>query len=126
MQLVEWSRSDQAQIRHEITGKQVAVNRKELLIDEPWVDCQMLFGEKIEFSRSYNLTEALNLADIDYIDGAHDGYVDAYNTALLFAKLKKSPDFVFNAFYDNLGVDKEPLCTSLGDLFKGLQLQCYA
>ena len=63
--------------------------------------------------------------DIDYMDGKHNGYVDAYNTALLFAKLQQTPDFVVNSFYSNLGIEREPLCSTLGDLFARKCSNCH-
>ena len=44
------------------------------------------------------------------MDGKHNGYVDAYNTALLFATLQQTPDFVVNSFYSNLGIENN-ICT---------------
>ena len=51
------------------------------------------------------------------MDGKHNGYVDAYNTALLFAKLQQIPDFVVNSFYSNLGIEREPfICKEVQQL----------
>jgi len=64
-----------------------------------WVDGQKLFSEKMDSPKVYNLTEALNIVGIDYEDGAHDALVDAYNTALLFAKMQRDIDFKPVAYY---------------------------
>ena len=42
-------------------------------------------------SKNYRLSEALIIADIDYDENIHDGLVDAENTAMLFAKMKREP-----------------------------------
>ena len=48
---------------------------------------------------AYNLTEALNIADISYEDGAHDGLVDARNTARLYAKMQREEELTLNRYY---------------------------
>ncbi len=125
VKIVAWSESDQNQICHEMEGKQIKTTRDDLLTLEPWIDCQKIFTEKLDeayASRAYNLTEALNLAGIDYMDGAHDGYVDAYNTALLFCKLQQVQKLEVNPAFGNLGIEQESLSFSMGDLFRGIQL----
>ncbi len=124
VKLVEWSNSDLLQLKHEMQGKRITVEREELFSTDYWLDCQRMFADKIDCSRQYSLTEAVNVTDIACMDGAHNGYVDAYNTALLFAKLQQTPDS--KSFFRNIGIDREPLCSTLGDLFAGLQLQCFA
>lgn len=63
-------------------------------------------------------------ADILYEDGAHDGLVDAYNTALLFAKLERDEEFRLNAYYEKAltGEESTP-ATTLGSLFAGIDFQ---
>ncbi len=122
VELVAWSDSDRTQIAHEIRGKGLQCDREELLTTA-WTDCQAIFDKKLKATRAYSLEQALNLSDIMYEDGAHDGLVDAYNTALLFAKLKKTPDYELNQYYksaDEKEVDH--LSCTLEDLFKGIQL----
>lgn len=70
------------------------------------------------------MSEALVAADINYEDGAHDGLVDAYNTALLFAKMEKEEELTLNSYYQRV-VTGEPENTgfTLGNLFAGLDLQ---
>ena len=53
--------------------------------------------------------------------------VDAYNTALLFAKLKKDPDYELNEIYSNARNGKvEHLGVTLGDMFGNLSLRLAA
>ncbi len=122
VKFVEWSKNDLRQLRREIQGKNILVDRQEAFEAENWLDCQRAFAEQIESSRDYNLTEALNLAGIDYIDIAHNGYVDAYNTALLFARLQLEPERVMSDYNSRVGFGKKGLCCTIGDLFDGLQL----
>lgn len=90
--LVSWSDCDKHQFVGEMKAKGI-LNTKMEGFFETWVDCQKLFSEKMDSPKVYNLTEALNIMGIDYEDGAHDALVDAYNTALLFAKMQTDKDF---------------------------------
>lgn len=120
---VSWSKNDELQIRHEIEVKDIHIEGLDDLLDN-WIDCQKTFGEKMESSRCYKLSEALVAADIMYEDGAHNGLVDAYNTALLFAKMEKEPKLVLNPYYQNAISDEETGSGfTLGNLFAGFDLQ---
>ncbi len=117
--MVAWSDTDRSQMRYEIKGKHLSDDR---LLNYTWVDCQQIFDKKAGAENNYSLLNALNLSDIDYREGIHNGLVDAYNTALLFAKLKKTPDYEFNKYYKSVDEsDKEPehLSTSMGNLLAG-------
>lgn len=73
------------------------------------------------------MSEALVAADIIYEDGAHDGLVDAYNTALLFAKVEREPELVLNPYYKRAITGKDDNCGfSLGSLFAGIDLSGFA
>lgn len=85
--LVSWSENDEIQIRSELECKNISIPELNKYLDG-WIDCQKTFSDKIHSEKKYNLTEALNITGIDYEDGAHDGLVDANNTALLFSKMK--------------------------------------
>lgn len=115
---VAWSNSDRAQIQHEIIAKSIVFDGVERL-ENTWIDCQKLFGTKLAATHSYNLTEALNLSDIPYRDGTHDGLVDAYNTALLFIKLSRTPEYRLNQHYIT---EVEGLSVSMEGLFAKLNL----
>lgn len=98
--VVSWGKSDKLQICHEIEAKDIQIERLDMILDS-WIDCQKTFGEKMDSSKCYKLSEALVAADIMYEDGAHNGLVDAYNTALLFAKMEKESELVLNPYYQN-------------------------
>ena len=67
--------------------------------------------------------EALIASDIIPEGRAHDGLADAYNTALLFAKLEQDPDYELNEFYKTAREEEtEHLSFSMGDLFAGIVL----
>lgn len=126
--LVSWSNNDELQIRKELAYKEIEVAGIEDIFDS-WIDCQKTFGEKINSERCFRLSEALVAADIMYEDGAHDGLVDAYNTALLFAKMERETELILNPYYRNvlLGSEEEERCCSmLGSLFAGIDMSALA
>ena len=88
--LVAWSGNDRAQIQREIRGKELSIPRLDTYMDEEcWIDCQALFADKLDTSKSFRLSEALILAEIEFDDGAHDALIDARNTAKLFEKVQR-------------------------------------
>lgn len=97
---IAWSENDERQIRHEIEGKNISIPKLNALIDN-WIDCQKIFSKKMDSSKNYSLSEALNIADICYEDGAHDALVDAQNTAMLFKKMETEQEFKVSAYYSN-------------------------
>lgn len=119
---VSWSDNDEIQIRREIAGKGIVIDGLDEILDN-WIDCQKTFNEKMKGEKNFSLAEALIAANIIYEDGAHDGLVDAYNTALLFAKMEKEPELILNPYYQRAIGEEEDSCgTSLGNLFKGLDI----
>lgn len=99
-QLVTWSENDTNQIRKEALHKKTEIDGLDGFI-ENYVDCQVLFSRKTDSDKTYRLSEALIIADIDYDEGAHDALVDAYNTALLFIKLNTENPLKLNPYYTN-------------------------
>lgn len=124
--LVSWSNNDEAQIRKELAYKEIEVAGIEDMLDS-WIDCQKTFGEKLNSERCYRLSEALVAADIIYEDGAHDGLVDAYNTALLFAKMEREDELSLNPYYKSMILEEdEACCSTLGSLFGGIDMSAFA
>lgn len=115
--IVSWSDSDSAQFRHEMQGKKFVIPKLEKLLDVA-VDSQEMFTKVIEGNRAYNLREALMLSDIDYEEKEHDALADAYNTALLFAKMKKEPVFKFNPYYMSTKEENRVMNTPFAVLFE--------
>lgn len=119
VEMVSWSDSDQKQFMHEMIGKTIGnVRMTELLAN--WNDCQVTFSEKMDSDRKYSLGEALIAADIEQQGQAHNGYYDAYNTALLFAKMETEEEFKLNKLYEEAKSEEcSHLSSCLGDLLKG-------
>lgn len=116
--MVSWSMNDESQLRREAEAKGLS-NDKLLSLCSSWIDSQRMFTEKIDASRVYRLEEALNMSGILYDGNLHDGYSDAYNTALLFAEMQDE-EFKPCSSYVHDGEETEELSFSLGNLFTGL------
>ena len=120
--MVAWSGSDQAQLRKEAAAKGFTDPRLEPFL-ETCLDCQKLFGERIDIDRAYKLEEALYLTDIWEEGQLHDGLTDAKNTATLFAKLRTETDLKLNSYYETAKQKEvEHLQSNLGDMLSGLKL----
>lgn len=96
--LVSWSFTDADQIEREMKLKDIHIPGMDEYLDD-WLDCQGEFGDMMNTDKNYSLSEALIIADIDYKDGAHDGLIDAYNTALLFSKMEQESDLQLSSYY---------------------------
>lgn len=123
VRVVSWSDNDKLQILHEIEAKNICINKLEGVLSD-WLDCQKIFGEKMHSSKCYKLSEALIAADILYEEGTHDGLVDAYNTALLFAKMEREEELILNPYYQSAISEKaNDGGFTIDSLFAGLELQ---
>ncbi|SEM22135.1 Inhibitor of the KinA pathway to sporulation, predicted exonuclease [Butyrivibrio sp. ob235] len=119
---VSWSDSDPMQIIHEASEKGIADDRLEIVFAN-WIDCQKTFSRKMDQKRAYSLEEALFISNIAPEGSAHDGLVDAANTAVLFTKLETDPDYRLNEFYETARKEEvDHLSFSLGDLFAGIAI----
>ena len=121
--IVSWSMTDKYQLKKELTLKNHWFDRLDLLL-ETWIDCQELFGKKVDAYRRYSLKEALIATDICGDEREHDGLSDALNTAILFSKMQNG-HLEFNKYYEVAkgGGKEETLSVSLGELFKNLGTQ---
>lgn len=96
--IVSWSENDMMQLQRETVRKGIELPELNKFY-ETWIDCQKTFAEKMDNDRCYRLSEALIFADIDYDECAHDALVDAYNTALLFAKMQTEEKTITNKHF---------------------------
>ena len=118
-----WSGSDRAQILHEITAKQITDESVDaFMMEDRWVDYQMVFSQRFQLTRRISLEEALGRADIDSEGRFHDGLNDAVNTGLLIEKLELNPDYQLVS-YEMPEKPSEHLSSSRGELFAGMELK---
>lgn len=120
--MVEWSKADEKQLRIEMAEKGIQ-NEKVMCLIEHYIDCQKLFSEKINDKKQYNLSNALISVDIAQEGRAHNGLDDAYNTALLFAKLKRENKITLNPILEKARSGEiYHLNFSMKGLFSGIDL----
>ena len=96
--VVSWSENDAVQLERELDAKKIDLPELDWYLDE-WIDCQAMFGERMNSMRNYKLSEALNIAQIPFESGEHDALVDARNTALLFAKMETEDELQLSPSY---------------------------
>lgn len=119
---VSWSMSDMHQFKNEMAKKNIKNDKLAYLL-ESWIDYQIPVDEKLGMERNVSLEEALIATDIIQSGRAHDGLDDAYNTALLFVKMEKNPDFELNKMYSYAKEEAtRTLSYTMGDLFKGMMV----
>ncbi len=120
---VSWSMSDKYQIKKECEAKGIVNERLDEFF-ESWIDSQKIFTDKVRTGRVWNLTEAINASGIDPEGHAHDGLMDAVNTAALFRKLMTEEDFRMAEAYERVryGESDERLCFSIGEMLEKLQI----
>ena len=119
---VAWSGTDGSQLRKELEANGISNEKVESLL-EHYVDAQEIFTQKMDSKRAYKLSEALIAANIIGSNKEHDGLADAYNTALLYAKLMNEPNIVLNPIYEEARKEEvNHLSYSFASLFAGLDL----
>ena len=96
--IVCWSDNDEEQIKKELAMKNLTIPGLDKYF-ETWTDCQRTFSRRTDADKVYNLTEAMNIADIVFEDGAHDALVDARNTAKIFRKMQTEETLTLNPNY---------------------------
>lgn len=120
--MVSWSDTDYHQIKRECELKNIVSDDLDRILSN-WNDCQKTFCERLDKSRLVSLEEALISTGIQTEGSAHNGYYDAYNTALLFVKMEKEQIITFDPVYEKAkNGEIEHLSFSLGDLFGSLCL----
>ena len=71
-----WSESDRNQLLHEITAKQITDESIDaFMMEDRWVDYQMVFSQRFQLTRRISLEEALGRANIEPKGKFHWGAV---------------------------------------------------
>ena len=117
--MVSWSMHDRKQLMSETLAKNIDTEWfKEKY--ESWIDCQAEFGQRIESRKAYRLEEAIYLSDIEAVGNYHDGLADAYNTAMLFRKMRTEEHFSTSNKYTKENEPSVGITFSLANLLEGL------
>lgn len=107
--MVAWSDNDAYQLGTETRRKGIKSEKLDLLLENA-LDCQAMFGERMNSPKTYRLSEALIITGTAYDEGAHDALVDARNTALLFEKIMNDDEFTLSPYYTNNDYNTSAYC----------------
>ena len=116
---VSWGDADEHQFRKELEAKEIVVDSRFMNLLDNWIDCQPQFTSKMktDTKKQYSLEEALIATDICTDGRAHNGLDDAYNTALLYAKMQREDELVLNPYYKSAHYEiVEDLSYDIGDI----------
>lgn len=80
-----------------------------------WSDFQKEFSKLIGFHHAVNLRDAVSLGGLDFDGRAHDGLVDARNTANLFRQTRDEK--MFRKLKSLISEKEEPLTFTMGEVF---------
>ena len=87
--IITWSENDINQLDNEMWRKNIEIPKLYNLF-EAYIDCQELFADKLQTTKKYRLSDALNIAGVDYEENhLHTAIGDASITATLFSKVNK-------------------------------------
>ena len=126
VKLIQWSENDKRQIQHEMFSKTIN-NERFSELEESWIDCQKLFGEKLDPTKQFRLADALFIANVDTQGKEHDALCDAINTAILYSKICDNKELILNPDYESAAKEEvSHLSFSLGNLFQGINLHAIA
>lgn len=121
--MVEWSDNDRIQLKAESSRKGNGTVKLEYFLASS-IDCQKMFGEKLDLGRRCKLEEALFMADVCEDTRLHNALSDARNTAKLFSKLMTENTLILNPYYrEARKQETKHLCVSFGDLLARINLQ---
>ena len=94
--IYSWSDCDKNQLQNEIKAKELSeFDNDEGLryMYENWIDYQNEFKNELHLSHIMSLSKAVDLSGMAFQGKAHDGLIDARNTALLFRASRNSEDY---------------------------------
>ena len=113
--IYSWSKTDLAQLKGECRQKGLEITDDLSYMFRGWKDFQKEFSRLIGFHRAVNLHDAVSLGGLDYDGRAHDGLVDARNTANLFRQTRDEK--MFQKLKSLISEKDEPLTFTMGDVF---------
>ncbi len=110
-----WSENDLKQFVTETRYKRIDLGAAGAALTEKWTDFQREFSDLLNLHQILRLQEAVFIGGLDFAGRAHDGLIDARNTAALYSR---SADEAFRErFRGYVRTREEPMTASLGSLF---------
>ncbi len=113
--MYSWSKSDLAQIKGECRQKGIPSSPELVYLFRNWSDFQKEFSKLIGFHHAVNLQDAVSLGGLEFDGRAHDGLVDARNTANLFRQTRDEK--MFHKLKSLISEKEEPLTFTMGEVF---------
>ena len=122
-----WSNSDHKQLSHEINSKGLSNTSIDgFMSQDRWIDYQAVFGSRFDFNRAVSLEETLMYCNVSSEGRMHDGLDDAVNTAKVIKVLETDENFKLYECKEEFMGEMPTLNFSMGDLFTGLKIECFA
>ena len=111
--IYSWSDNDIWQFIRECDMKGIVYSDAVRYMFNNWKDFQAEFGSLLGTERLISLAEAITLGGLDFIGQAHDGLIDAQNTAALFRQTSDKGSDEFKRLLRNLEEASHPCTYSL-------------
>ena len=113
--MYSWSKADLNQIRGECRLKGIKPDEKLTYMLRHWQDFQKEFSRLVGIHHPIKLEEAVGLGGLDFDGRAHDGLVDARNTANLYRQSRDEQ--MFKKLKSMISEQENPLVFSMSDVF---------
>ena len=113
--MYSWSKADLNQIRGECRLKGIKPDEKLTYMLRHWQDFQKEFSRLVGIHHPIKLEEAVGLGGLDFDGRAHDGLVDARNTANLYRQSRDEQ--MFKKLKSMISEKENPLVFSMSDVF---------
>lgn len=113
--MYSWSKADLNQIRGECRLKGIKPDEKLTYMLRHWKDFQKEFSRLVGIHHPIKLEEAVGLGGLDFDGRAHDGLVDARNTANLYRQSRDEQ--MFKKLKSMISEQENPLVFSMSDVF---------
>lgn len=113
--IYSWSKTDLCQIRGECKLKKIQPEEKLTYMLRHWQDFQKEFSRLVGIHHPIKLEEAVSIGGLDFDGRAHDGLVDARNTANLYRQTQDKK--MFQKLKSMISEKENPLVFSMGDIF---------
>ena len=108
--IYSWSDNDIWQLMKECEWKGIKYEDEVRYMFNHWKDFQAEFCSMLNLERSISLTDAVSIGGLDFSGHAHDGLVDARNTADLYRQTSDTYSEEFKRLLQNLKEARRP-CT---------------
>ena len=121
--IYSWSEDDIWQFMRECDTKGIMYSDEIRYMFNNWKDFQAEFGSMLGTERQISLTDAVTLGGLDFVGRAHDGLIDARNTAALFRQTSDRGTDEFKRLLRNLEEASHPCTYSIMEVVNFKQFE---